>query len=295
VLVAVKAAGVNPVDAYIRSGTYPLKPDLPYTPGFDGAGIIQTVGGNVKGFSPGDRVYISGSLTGTYAEEVLCAVEQIYPLPDQFSFVEGAAVGIPYMTAYTALFQKAGARERETVLIHGASGGVGIAAVQLACAGGLTVWGTAGSSEGSALVKDQGARRVFAHTQAGYREAILSATDGRGVDIILEMRSDLNLQHDLELLTRGGRIVVIGCRGEVTINPRLLMRQDGSVTGMFLFHLSADEKQRIHAFLWRGWAQGLYRPVIGAVCPMSQATQAHEQIMTAPARGKMVLQTGAQF
>jgi NADPH2:quinone reductase len=291
VLVTVKAAGVNPVDAYIREGNYPLKPKLPYTPGFDGAGVVRAVGRKVKGFAVGDRVYISGSLTGTYAQEVLCQVDQVYPLPEELSFEQGAAVGIPYMTAYTALFTKASAHKGEIVLVHGASGGVGLAAVQLARASGLTVWGTAGSREGSELVKNQGAEKVFSHSQTDYREAIFSATDGRGVNVILEMRADLNLQHDLELLAKGGRIVVIGCRGEVTINPRVLMRQEGAVIGIFLFHLSAEEKQRIHTFLWQGWTQGLYRPVIGAIFPLSQANHAHEQILTAQAKGKVILTT----
>src|SRR5437773_1389936 len=154
VLVRVHAAGVNPVDTYIRSGSY-TNLSLPYTPGKDAAGIIEAKGDATDQFPLGDRVYTSGSITGTYAELTLCDAADVHPLPKQISFAQGAALGVPYATAYRALFHRAEARAGETVLIHGASGGVGLAAVQFARSAGLTVIGTAGSDGGSKLVTEQ--------------------------------------------------------------------------------------------------------------------------------------------
>src|SRR5262245_57619279 len=165
-LVRVRAAGVNPVDTYIRSGNYALKPPLPYTPGNDGAGEVEAVGPDVKGFKPGDRVYIANDntglpRTGIYADHALCQATQLHRLPANVSFAQGAAIGVPYGTAVYALFKRASARPGETVFIHGASGGVGIAAVQICRAHGMTVIGTAGTERGLRAVKeDRKGRRL---------------------------------------------------------------------------------------------------------------------------------------
>src|SRR6266496_146350 len=157
VLVRIHAIGVNPVETYIRAGTYARLPALPYTPGNDGAGVVEEIGSDVNEFKPGDRVYTGGSLAGsTYAEFTLCKTAQVHPLPENVSFAQGAAMGTPYATAYRGLFQRADAKPGETVLVHGASGGVGTAAVQLARACGLRVFGTAGSDQGRKLAREQG-------------------------------------------------------------------------------------------------------------------------------------------
>src|SRR5512138_1775996 len=143
VIVMLHAIGVNPVDTYIRSGQYRPDLELPYTPGLDGAGIVSAVGPGVKHRQVGQRVYVSWSLSGTYAEQVLCKEFQTHPLPEGITFAQGAAIGVPYGAAFRALFQRGGAMAGETLLVHGASGGVGIAAVQLARAAGLWVIGTA--------------------------------------------------------------------------------------------------------------------------------------------------------
>ena len=124
VVVRVQAVGVNPVETYIRSGIYP-KPPTPYTPGNDGAGVIAAIGPDVKGVAVGDRVYIAGSSSGTYAELSVCSAQRVHPLPPQASFAQGAAINVPYGTAYHALFQRARGVAGESVLVHGASGGVG--------------------------------------------------------------------------------------------------------------------------------------------------------------------------
>jgi len=155
VVVSVKAAGVNPVDTYIRSGLYRPDLKLPYTPGIDAGGVIQAIGEGVNHRSVGQRVYVAWSLTGTYAEQVLCNEFQTHPLPDSVSFGQGAAIGVPYGAAYRALFQRAGAQAGESVLVHGASGGVGIAAIQLARKAGMRVIGTVGTEAGRELALAQ--------------------------------------------------------------------------------------------------------------------------------------------
>ncbi|HEV2206225.1 MAG TPA: NADPH:quinone reductase, partial [Candidatus Acidoferrales bacterium] len=165
VLVRIHAAGVNPYDTYMRSGTYAIKPPLPYTPGSDAAGEVEAVGSGITKFKAGDRVYTAKTVTGAYAEYALALESQVHLLPANISYTQGAGVWVPYGTAYHALYQCALARAGETVLIHGASGGVGSAAVQLARALGATVLGTAGSDKGLELVKREGAHRAFNHSQ----------------------------------------------------------------------------------------------------------------------------------
>src|SRR5438046_3900823 len=197
VLVRMHGIGVNPVETYIRAGKYAPLPELPYTPGNDGAGVIEQVGSDVNEFKAGDRVYTAGSISGTYAEFVLCKTEQVHRLPANVSFAQGAAMGTPYATAYRGLCQRADARPGETVLVHGASGGVGTAAVQLARARGLRVFGTAGSGEGRRLAREQGAHEVFDHRAPDQFEQIMKATGGRGVDVIVELLANVNLGKDL--------------------------------------------------------------------------------------------------
>src|SRR6202790_1544499 len=161
VLVRVHAAGVNPYDTYMRAGTYAIKPPLPYTPGSDAAGAVEAVGEGVKKVKPGDRVYTAKTVTGAYAEYALTLESQVHPLPAKISYAQGAGIWVPYGTAYHALYQCTRARAGETLLIHGASGGVGIAAVQIARVMGLTVLGTAGTEKGLELVKREGAHHAF--------------------------------------------------------------------------------------------------------------------------------------
>lgn len=287
-LVRVKAIGVNPVDTYRRSGSNPdLK--LPYTPGSDAAGFVEAVGEGVRRFKAGDRVYTSGTLTGAYAEAALCEEGQVHPLPKRISFEQGAAIGVPYATAYRALFQKARAVSGERVLIHGATGGVGLAAVQWARAAGLIVIGTGGSPEGRSLVSEQGAHHVLDHRAAGYLDQVAGLTEGDGVDLILEMLANVNLGRDLKVLAEGGRVVVVGSRGPVEINPRDAMNQDATILGMILFNATARELASIHAAIGAGLENGTLRPVIGRRFSLAEAAQAHQAVMESRAHGKIIL------
>jgi NADPH2:quinone reductase len=289
VLVRMHAIGVNPVETYIRAGTYARLPALPYTPGNDGAGVVEQVGADVSEFKPGDCVYTAGSVSGTYAEIALCKTEQVHRLPENVSFAQGAAMGTPYATAYRGLFQRADAKPGETVLVHGASGGVGMAAVQLAHARGLRVFGTAGSDEGRKLARELGADEVFDHRAPDHFEQIMNATGGRGVDVIVELLANVNLGKDLTILAKGGRVAIIGSRGRVEIDPRDTMQRDVDLRGMVLPNTPPAELASIHAALVAGLENGTLRPVIGKEFPLAEAAQAHRAVMEPGALGKIVL------
>jgi NADPH2:quinone reductase len=289
VLVRVHAVGVNPYDTLMRAGTYAIKPQLPYTPGSDAAGTVEAVGHGVTKAKPGDRVYTARTLTGAYAEYTLCLEEQVYPLPDNISFEQGAAVWVPYGTAYHALHHFARARAGETVLVHGASGGVGTAGVQIARAIGMTVFGTAGTEDGLKLVKREGANQAFNHTKAGYLEEIMKASAGKGVDVILEMAAHVNLGHDLKMLALEGRAIVIGSRGDVVVTPRDLMSRRASIRAFTLWATSPAEVAEIHAGLYAGMENGTLRPVVGKKLPLAEAARAHDEILKPGAGGKVVL------
>jgi len=289
VLVRIHAIGVNPVETYIRGGNYPSKPELPYTPGKDGAGVVEADGGDVTRWRSGDRVYTAQSITGTYAEYTICDEKDLGRLPDNVSFEQGAGIWTPYATSYRALFQKARANAGETVLIHGASGGVGIAAVQWAKHAGLTVIGTASSNEGRALVMDQGADAVFDHSVDGYFEQVKEFTRGKGVDVIIEMLANVNLQRDFDVLAMFGRITVVGNRGSLEFNPRVIMGKDATINGMALYNSLQPDRDEIHSAIFDGLNKGYLKPVIRKSLPLSDAPAAHHEVIEEKAFGKIVL------
>jgi NADPH2:quinone reductase len=289
ILVKVSAAGVNPADTYMRAGAYAIKPPLPYTPGSDGAGVVEAVGEGITKVKPGDRVYLARTVSGSYAEFALALETQVHSLPDRISFSQGAGVYVPYGTAYRALHQIAHARAGETLLVHGASGGVGVAAVQMARAMGMVVIGTAGTEKGLELVKREGADFAFNHRTSHYHEEIMKATGGRGANVVLEMLANVNLGADLRMLAPRGRVVVIGSRGEVTILPRELMLRDSSVHGMLLWNISAEDMAEVNAGLIAGLDNGTLRPVVGKEISLEDAPRAHKEVLEPGAFGKIVL------
>ncbi len=292
VLVRIHACGVNPVETYVRAGAYARLPSLPYTPGTDAAGVIEAVGAGITGVAVGDRVYVIGTADrqqGTYAENAVCALAQVHPLPYRVSFAQGAALGVPYATAYRALFHRAAARPAETVLVHGATGGVGLAAVELAHAHGMFVVGTGGTERGMEAAREHGANVVVNHRAPGYLDEIIKATAGRGVDVVLEMATHLNLDDDLNLLAPRGRVVAIGNRGRVEIDARRAMSRDAAILGMTLFNVSPEDLRSIHAALVAGLENGTLNPVVGRELPLVQAPRAHQIVMEPGAFGKIVL------
>ena len=293
VRVKVHAVGVNPYDTYMRAGGYAIKPDLPYTPGADAAGVIDQVGEDVSSWRAGDRVYVSGTAAGkahgAYAQYVVCTPEQVHRLPDRISFTQGAGLFVPYVTAWRALFGRANTRAGDVVLIHGASGGVGVAATQFAVAAGATVIGTAGSDDGLEVVRAQRAHHAVNHGQPGYLDEIPKLSGGRGPDVILEMLANVNLDHDLTIVAPGGRVVVIGNRGRVEIDARKIMTKDVSVFGLALWGIPPDDVRRAHQAIIAGLESGALNPVVGTEMPLKDAALAHRRVMEPGARGKIVL------
>lgn len=289
VVVRVRAIGVNPVDTYIRAGLHAVKLPLPYTPGADAAGVVESSGEGVISVAASDCVYVAGTISGAYAQQALCSESQVHRLAPQITFEQGAAVGIPYATAYRAIFHRAGARAGEVVLVHGATGGVGTAAVQLARAAGMTVIATGGTDKGRSSVAEQGAHHVLDHHAPDYLDQIMALTGGKGVNVILEMVANANLAKDLGVLATYGRVVVIGNRGKVEIDPRAAMTRDLSILGMTLFNTSDEDRASIHAALVAGLENGTLRPVVGRELPLADAARAHEAVLHPGAFGKIVL------
>ncbi|XP_067662367.1 quinone oxidoreductase-like isoform X2 [Haliotis asinina] len=290
VLIKVSAAGVNPVDTYVRSGVYAAKPALPYTPGMDVAGVVQDVGADVKKFKKGDRVYSMRTSSGGYAEFTTVEEKYIGRLGDSITFEQGAGIGVPYYTAYRALFLRGETRPGQTVLVHGASGGVGTAAVQIAKSRGIRVLGTAGSPEGVEAVKKNGADLVFNHREEGYIQKIMDATGGEGPDVILEMLANVNLEKDLSMIKLHGRIVNIGSRGPAEINARATMAKECIITGVMLLISSDADWNEMHAAFEAGMSQGWLRPIVGKEFPLEKAAETHDLIInTKSAQGNIVL------
>jgi len=287
-VIDVKAAGINPVDTYIRAGTYAKKPALPYTPGFDAAGIVESTGPEVRRFKAGDRVYISGNISGAYAQKTLCAEESVFLLPERLSFAQGAGVWVPYATAHHALFHVANAKAGETLLVHGGSGGVGSAAIQIGRALGMRVIASAGTDKGLQMVKGQGAIALN-HHDPGFAQQVSAASDGNGPDVVLEMLANVNLGKDLNMIARRGRIVIIGNRGTIEINPRDAMAKGAAILGMLLLNTTADDTFRIGSALAAGLENGTLTPIVGRELPLSEAVQAHEAVLAPGALGKIAL------
>jgi NADPH2:quinone reductase len=290
VLVRVMYAGVNPVETYIREGQYSRLPDLPYTPGSDASGYIHAIGANISNLKIGQRVFVTGRNTGSYAEYMVSDSSYVFPLHERLSFAQGAALGTPYFTAYKALIMGAMAKPGETVLVHGASGAVGTAAVQIARALGATVVGTAGTKDGMDVVTKCGAHHVFNHNHKSYEKKMVEHIGGEGFDVIIEHLANINLGHDIQMLKEGARIMVVGCRGAVNINPRHLMLPEASIKGVALGTSSPDQYKEMGSAIVAGIEAGWIKPVINREYGMSEVQQVHNDIIHSKgAKGKLVL------
>jgi NADPH2:quinone reductase len=187
------------------------------------------------------------------------------------------------------MYHKARVQPGESVLVHGASGGVGVAAVQMGRAAGMTVVGTAGTDKGRELVKREGAYHVVDHTSADSQEQLMKLTGGRGFEVIVEMLANKNLAKDLAMLTVFGRVVVVGSRGALEINPRDAMARDATIYGMTSFNISDHDLASIPAARVAGLENGTLRPVVGQEFPLKDAPRAHQAVMEPGAYGKIVL------
>jgi len=289
VRIQVQAIGVNPVETYVRTGAYGPR-TFPFTPGTDCAGTIDALGEGVEGFRQGDRVYTAGTVSGAYASVAIATAAQVHPLPETLDYAEGAAIGIPYATAWRALVDIAAARSGESILIHGATGGVGVAAVGIARHLGLCATGSAGSDAGESLVRSLGLEQVVRHDRDGYlADAVAGTRDGAGFDIVLEMAAHRNLGADLGILRKRGRVVVVGSRGPIEVNARELMIRDAAVHGMLLFNAPPEDLARTHAALRECFERGDFRPSIARRIPLGDAAEAHRALLEPGAVGKVVL------
>ncbi len=287
VLIRLKAAGVNPVDTYMRSGSQGYSPRLPFTPGKSGAGIVEEVGEGVQGPEPGSRVYVHGTADGSYGEYCLCAPHQVFPLPEKLDWYAGASLGIPYFTAARALFTVGKVKQGESVLIHGASGAVGLACLQLCRGLPLRLFGTSGSIDGEIQVKKNGARH-YSHRDINRFQAIREACEG-GINLIVEMLANANLDNDLRLLAPGGRVVVVGSRGRVEISPRDLLSSESAVLGARITNASQSNLREYAAVISRGAAAGKIQPPIARVFSLADAPKAHHCVMEEPHSGNIIL------
>eukprot|EP01063_Lacrimia_lanifica_P038682 TRINITY_DN8278_c0_g2_i1.p2 TRINITY_DN8278_c0_g2~~TRINITY_DN8278_c0_g2_i1.p2 ORF type:complete len:343 (+),score=128.95 TRINITY_DN8278_c0_g2_i1:62-1030(+) len=288
VRLAVRAVGVNPVETYWRSGTAGRNPKLPYTPGRDASGVVDAVGQGVANVKVGDRVFTTGAATGTYAHHCLVAAGDCHVLPDNATFEEGASLGTPAMAAYRAMFVRGDAKPGERLFIHGASGGVGLIAIQLAKTLGMYVVGTADTPALATRLTSIGADKAFCHNDAGYTKEVAAAGP---YDLIIECLANVNLQHDLTFAAKQGRVVIVGSRGPTQVNPRDIMTKEVDVRGVFLTAQTEQQKQRAVAHLVAGMRQGTVKPVVSEVLPLSEAPTAHVKIMD-PKRetlGKIVM------
>ncbi|CAN8001993.1 unnamed protein product [Ixodes hexagonus] len=295
VVVRVKAAGINPIDTYIREGTFPVSFQLPYTPGKDGAGLVEEVGSGVTHLQARDRVFFCNSdptnVHGSYAQYSLLNATDVWKLAEELTFQQGACLGVPYLTAYRALVVKAKVTAGKMVMVHGASGAVGTAAVQIAKHFDAKVVGTAGTKPGMDVVKQAGSDLVVCHRDKDYLKSIMAGwTNGRGVDIIVEMLANVNLPQDLETVGPNGIILVIGSRGTVEVDPRDMMLKESTVTGIALMTATPEEWQDMAQHVALGAKEGWVKPITDRSYPLGGAKAAHHDMTTSKgAKGNITL------
>ena len=288
VVVRTRAVGVNPVETYIRAGKYGPR-EFPFTPGNDCAGLVERVGDGVKRFKPGDRVFTDRTLSGAYAQLVLCDADNVHALPQRVTFQQGAAIGAPGGAAYRALFQRGRGIAGETVLVHGATGAVGTTAVQLARAAGMQVVATASSEPGRIYAIEHGAHHAVDHDVTSRLEEVKILTAGKGFDLIIEMLANKNLATDLPALGAGGRVVIVGSRGKIEIDPRDTMAREADILGMTVFASTPIEHREIYSALSAALESGIYQPVIALELPLAEAPKAHHLVIEGDQFGKIVL------
>ncbi|HMK93086.1 MAG TPA: zinc-binding alcohol dehydrogenase family protein [Thermoleophilia bacterium] len=294
VLVRVKAAAVNQVDVAIRRNAFPTPKQVPRILGSDGAGVVEALAPDVDGVRPGDEVFFTGlgiSVDGSYAEyAVLPAAVMAVPKPASVSFEDAASLGVAFSAASYALVRRGRLDEGETVLVQGGAGGVGSAAVQLARALGARVLATVVYAADVAGVVDLGAEAVVDASVSDVTAEVRRLTDGKGVDLVLELVASENLATDVGLIVKGGRIVVLGAGPEpsVTLATGAAIGVDASVLFANAGNAGRAGTAEILAEVARLVDQGKLKPVVGQVLPLEQARRAHE-LLDGHHFGKIVL------
>jgi len=296
VLVAVHAAGVNFPDTLIIQGKYQFKPELPFSPGGEVAGIVRAIGPGVTGIAPGDRV-IAATTWGGYAEEVVAEAKRIIPMPDGMDFDTAATFVLTYGTSHHALKDRAALQPGETLLVLGAAGGVGLAAVELGKAMGARVIAAASSDDKLATCREHGADETINYGREDLRERIKALTDGRGVDVVYDpVGGDLS-EPALRSMAWNGRFLVVGfAAGSIPSIPlNLALLKGCAIVGVFWGAFTRNEPRRNEANLQEllAWFKaGKVRPHISARYPLERAADALRDVMERKVKGKVVLTTG---
>lgn len=294
VLVRVEAASVNPIDTYVREGNVSPPSGLPHVGGSDLAGVVEAVGEAVTEFEPGDRVFATGLglfSPGTYAEYTVAPATQLASLPDGVSFRDAAAAAMAFATSWRALLTRGELELGDVALVHGASGGVGHAAVQVANAAGATVIGTARDGAPADLARSLGADAVVDYRSDDLPTALESAADGRTVDVVFEPQADAHLEANLDRLTRGGRIVVIGENAPITLDAGLSMaakQADADFRFMSLM-ASPDDQAPILRRVGERLADGSFVVETDSVYGLDELPEAHSDLMSPGTVGKIVV------
>ncbi|MFN7252869.1 MAG: NADPH:quinone reductase [Anaerobacillus sp.] len=289
VLIEVGASGVNPVDTYFRSGLRPVE-SFPQVPHFDLGGKIVEIGSAVTKWNVGDRVWAS-SIKGTAAQFVASKEEQIYPLPDHVSDVEGAALAMAFMTAHLALFHRAQLKKGEKIVIFGGAGAVGHAAIQLARSIGAYPIATAGNAEKAAIAKAAGADEVIIYTEENVAAKVKSLTNGAGVDVILDVSLSDNLEQDLQMIVNGGRILAVGSPKNNTpeLPWRLLNFKNVSLLGILLFTVPMQYQIEAGNEISRLFAEKKLTALVGKTYTFSEAAKAHAAVESHQYNGSIVI------
>ncbi|MGZ0745824.1 NADPH:quinone reductase [Haloparvum sp. AD34] len=293
-LVRIEAASVNPIDTYIREGNVSPPSGLPHVGGSDLAGVVEAVGDEVTRFEPGDRVFATGLglfSPGTYAEYTVAPESQLASLPEGVEFRDAAAGAMAFATAWRALVTRGDLELGDVALVHGASGGVGHAAVQVAKAAGAFVVGTAREGEAADLAREYGADAVVDYRSDDLADDLEAATNGRGVDVVFEPHADLHLAANLDVLARGGRIVVIGEENPIEIDAGVSMtakQADADLRFMSLM-ASPDDQVPILERVGERLADGRFTIEIDEVFGLDELPAAHRELMSSGTLGKIVI------
>lgn len=294
VLIKVSAAGINRPDVFQRKGAYPAPPGASDIPGLEVAGEIVGGDASVGGFSVGDKVcaLLAG---GGYAEYCTVPVQQCLPIPDGLSEVEAAGVPETYFTVWSNVFDRGALGKGETLLVHGGASGIGTTAIQLAKAMGHKVFATAGSDERVRKVQELGADLGINYRTQDFVEEIKKATDGRGVNVILDMVAGEYINRNLKCLADDGRAVIIALLGgaKATIDAGQILRRRLTVTGSTLRPRPVAFKgaiaRNLRQHVWPLFAEGKIRPVVHATFPLAQVADAHAMMDAGEQIGKIIL------
>ena len=293
VAIAVEAAGCNFFDTLITRGMYQVRPELPFAPGGEIAGWVEAVGEGVEGFAVGDRVSALLSYGG-FASHVLAPQERVFPIADEMGFEDAAAIGLVYQTSQVALERRAALMPGETLLVHAAAGGVGLAAVQLGVAMGATVIGTAGTEDKLKLIEDNGAAHAINYREEDWVARVNELTDERGADVIYDSVGGKTFELSSKCIAFEGRILIIGfASGEIpkaaTNRP---MVKNYALVGLhwgLYFEKNPQVLRDSQATIDRFYREGKIKPIVSETYPLTEAAQALDALGARKTIGKIVL------